>query len=93
MNQSACIVQEASPMQRNKNRFLGCFVGLAVGDAVGAPLEFYRRGRFTPITDMIEGGKLQLEKGEFTDNTSMALCLADSLTTRGRFDAMDQMYR
>ncbi len=80
-------------MRRDGNRFLGCFVGLAVGDAVGAPLEFLRRGSFEPVSAMTEGGKLRIRKGEFTDDTSMALCLADSLTSMGRFDPADQMER
>ncbi len=80
-------------MRRNRNRFLGCFAGLAVGDAVGAPLEFFRRGAFEPVTDMTEGGKLEIRKGEFTDDTSMALCLADSLVSLNGFDPADQMER
>ncbi|KHD06397.1 hypothetical protein PN36_24680 [Candidatus Thiomargarita nelsonii] len=45
---------------KNKDRFLGCFIGLAVGDALGAPIEFCRRGRFKPISSMVEGGKFKL---------------------------------
>lgn len=78
-------------MNRDKDRFYGCFVGLAVGDAVGAPLEFTRPGSFDPVTDMTEGGKLLIKKGEFTDDTSMALCLGDSLTRCNGFDPKDQM--
>ncbi len=78
-------------MKRDKNRFLGCLLGLAVGDAVGAPLEFFRRGTFPPVTGMTEGGKMQISKGEYTDDTAMALCLAESLTTKGGFDPQDQM--
>lgn len=78
-------------MKRDKDKFYGCFVGLAVGDALGAPLEFTRPGSFEPITDMIEGGKLLIKKGEFTDDTSMALCLADSLIRSNGFDPRGQM--
>lgn len=77
----------------NKNRFLGCFIGLAVGDALGAPIEFCRRGRFKPISDMVEGGKFQLKKGEWTDDTAMALCLAESLIESQGFNPKDQMER
>jgi len=77
----------------NKNRFIGCFVGLAVGDALGAPIEFCRRGRFKPISDMVEGGKFKLKKGEWTDDTAMALCLAESLIESHGFDPKDQMER
>ena len=80
-------------MKRNRNKFYGCFIGLAVGDAVGAPLEFTQPGSFAPITDMVCGGKLEIQKGEFTDDTSMALCLAESLLESGGFDPVDQMER
>ena len=75
-----------------KSRFLGCLVGLAVGDALGAPVEFKARGTFRPVTGMRGGGTHGLKAGEWTDDTSMALCLADSLIARG-FDPMDQMRR
>jgi ADP-ribosyl-[dinitrogen reductase] hydrolase len=75
------------------DRFQGCLVGLAVGDALGAPVEFCERHRFTPLTDMVSGGKFQMRRGEWTDDTAMALCLADSLLACGGFDAKDQMDR
>jgi len=46
------------------DRFHGCLPGLACGDAIGASVEFYQRGRFTPLTDMIGGGKFQLNPGD-----------------------------
>ena len=76
-----------------RDRFLGCLLGLAVGDAVGTALEFKPRGSFTPITDMVGGGPFRLQPGQWTDDTSMALCLASSLVEKGRFDAEDQMRR
>jgi ADP-ribosyl-[dinitrogen reductase] hydrolase len=79
------------PLKNDPNRCLGSFIGLAVGDAVGAPLEFSPRGTFQPIDDMIEGGYFSLKTGEWTDDTSMALCLADSLIHMNGFDAKDQM--
>ncbi len=69
------------------DRFKGCLLGLAVGDAVGTTNEFKTRGTFTPITDMVGGGAFRLKAGEWTDDTSMALCLADSLLAAGEFDA------
>ncbi|WNO10876.1 ADP-ribosylglycohydrolase family protein [Teredinibacter sp. KSP-S5-2] len=78
-------------MDENKN--LGCLVGLAVGDALGTTLEFSPRGSFTPIIDMIGGGPFELEPGQWTDDTSMALCLAESLIEKQGFDANDQMGR
>ncbi len=76
-----------------EDRFIGCLLGLAVGDAVGAAVEFKPRGSFTPITDMVGGGPWSLSPGQWTDDTSMALCLAESLITCNGFDAADQMRR
>lgn len=74
-------------------RFQGCLLGLACGDAVGTTVEFKMRGTFQPVTDMIGGGPFKLEPGQWTDDTSMALCLAASLTELGGFSASDQMSR
>lgn len=73
------------------NRIKGALVGLACGDAVGTTLEFETRGSFEPITDMIGGGPFKLEVGQWTDDTSMALCLAHSLISQNKFDPIDQM--
>ena len=75
------------------NRFRGCLLGLAVGDAVGASVEFKERGSFSPMSDMIGGGPHGLKPGQWTDDTSMALCLATSLVEQEGFDANDQMDR
>lgn len=75
------------------NRFHGALVGLAVGDALGTTLEFKPPGSFRPIRDMVGGGPFGLQPGQWTDDTSMALCLADSLIARGHFDPLDQMRR
>ncbi|WOB25308.1 MULTISPECIES: ADP-ribosylglycohydrolase family protein [Xanthomonas] len=74
-------------------RFRGCLLGLAVGDALGTTLEFCAPGSFTPIDDMRGGGPFALRAGQWTDDTSMALCLAHSLLYRHGFDAADQMNR
>jgi ADP-ribosyl-[dinitrogen reductase] hydrolase len=76
---------------RHIDRFRGCLLGLAVGDAVGTTLEFSTRDTFEPITDMVGGGPFHLAPGEWTDDTSMALCLATSLVNKGGFDPKDQM--
>ncbi|MCO7226732.1 ADP-ribosylglycohydrolase family protein [Pleionea sp. CnH1-48] len=76
-----------------KDNYRGCLVGLAVGDALGTTLEFKPRGSFTPLTDMIGGGPFALAPGQWTDDTSMALCLAHSLLHKNGFDACDQMNR
>src|SRR5262245_8856444 len=74
-------------------RFRGCLLGLAVGDAVGTTVEFRARGTFEPLNDMVGGGPFKLAPGQWTDDTSMALCLATSLVERGKFDARDQLDR
>ncbi|RMG17672.1 MAG: ADP-ribosylglycohydrolase family protein [Bacteroidetes bacterium] len=83
MNASATIVAKAR----------ACMLGLACGDALGTTLEFRAPGTFTPITDMVGGGPFDLKPGEWTDDTSMALCLATSLVECQGFDARDQMQR
>ncbi len=74
-------------------RYRGCLLGLAVGDAVGTTLEFKRPGTFEPITDMVGGGSFNLLPGQWTDDTSMALCLGESLIISEGFDPTDQMQR
>lgn len=64
-----------------------------MGDAVGTTVEFSPPGSFEPVTDMVGGGPFELEAGEWTDDTSMALCLAASLLECNGFDAADQMER
>jgi ADP-ribosyl-[dinitrogen reductase] hydrolase len=74
-------------------RYRGALLGLAVGDAVGTTLEFQPPGSFKPLTDMVGGGPFHLKPGEWTDDTSMALCLAESLIECHGFDERDQMER
>ena len=76
-----------------RDRFRGCLLGLAAGDALGTTLEFKRPGSFEPIVDMVGGGPHRLQPGQWTDDTSMALCLTTSLVECGGFDAADQMQR
>lgn len=75
------------------DRYRGALLGLAAGDALGTTLEFTRPGDFEPITDMVGGGPFHLRPGEWTDDTSMALCLAESLLETGAFDPFDQLSR
>lgn len=74
-------------------RHRGCLLGLACGDAVGTTVEFSPRGSFAAVTDMVGGGPFGLAPGEWTDDTSMALCLGASLLHCRGFDARDQMNR
>ncbi len=75
-----------------RERFRGALLGLAVGDALGTTLEFTDTGPHY-LTDMVGGGPFGLKPGEWTDDTSMALCLATSLVERHGFDPRDQMER
>ncbi len=72
-------------------RYRGSLLGLAAGDAVGTTLEFKRPGTFTPINDMVGGGPFRLKPGQWTDDTSMALCLAESLIEQNGFVPTDQL--
>ncbi len=74
-------------------RYRGCLLGLAAGDALGSAIEFQSPGSFMPLTDMIGGGPFKLQPGEWTDDTSLALCLAESLLERQGFDPVDQLER
>jgi len=76
-----------------RDRYRGCLLGLAAADAVGTTLEFKPPGTFAPIDDMLGGGPFRLKPGEWTDDTSMALCLAESLIERQGFDPVDQLER
>ena len=75
------------------DRLRGCLLGLAVGDAAGTTVEFMRRGSFAPVTDLVGGGPFRLQPGQWTDDTSMALCLATSLVFQNVLDPVDQMNR
>lgn len=74
-------------------RYQGCLQGLAAGDAVGTTIEFSPPCTFQPLTDMVGGGPFNLKAGEWTDDMSMALCLAESLIVCGGFDPEDQLQR
>lgn len=81
-----------------KKRALGCMMGLVTGDALGAPLEF-QSIRYPPFTDshvvteMMHTDHFGLRPGQYTDDTSMSLCLADSLIIKQQFDPFDLMLR
>ncbi|NQX47513.1 ADP-ribosylglycohydrolase family protein [Paenibacillus tritici] len=75
------------------DRYQGCLQGLAAGDALGTTVEFQAPGTFEPLTDIVGGGVFALQPGQWTDDTSMALCLAESLLTVQACDPVDQMKR
>jgi ADP-ribosylglycohydrolase len=76
-----------------RDRFRGLLLGLAAGDAAGQPLSHRRPGSFTPVGDLLGGGPFDLPRGAWSDETAMALCLAESLVACGRVDLSDQVAR
>lgn len=79
--------------RRLRSRFQGALTGLAVGDALAAPTQMLKRGAFPTVHDLIGGGNYDLPRGAWTDDTALALCLAESLLERQGFDARDQVER
>jgi len=79
-------------MMTRDERQRGALIGMAVGDALGAAVEFARPGSFPPVTGYRAGGPHGLGPGEWTDDTSMALALADSIGHTG-WDLNDQARR
>ena len=75
-----------------RDRCRGALIGLAIGDALGAAVEFMPPGSFAPVTGYRSGGPHRLNAGEWTDDTSMALALADSIKSKG-WDLNDQAGR
>lgn len=78
-----------------QKRWESCLLGLAIGDCLGVPLEF--SGRLNPfkpaVTEIIGGGLFKLPAGAWTDDTSMALCMASSIVDNQGFDYLDHMKR
>lgn len=75
-----------------ESRISGLFVGAAVGDALGAPFEFRPAGTYkkrfpSPVLggcgELIGGGGFNWAPGEFTDDTQMAMVLAESMLANG----------
>ena len=76
-----------------RDRAVGALLGLAVGDAIGTTLEFRPRDSYSQLTDMVGGGPFRLKAGEWTDDTAMALALADSLHGKADLNEADLMRR
>ena len=76
-----------------EDRAIGALLGLAIGDAIGATLETALRDSCAPVEDMIGGGLFRLEPGQWTDDTSLALALGESLVERDGIDEADLMRR
>jgi ADP-ribosyl-[dinitrogen reductase] hydrolase len=81
------------PQPTLEERALGAYLGLAVGDALGATVEFMTKGeiqaKYGVHRKMIGGGWLHLTPGQITDDTEMAMALGRSLVRSGGFDAKD----
>ncbi len=80
-------------MITKQDRYRGALLGLSAGDALGTTLEFTQPNTFEPISEIEGGGPFSLQAGQWTDDTSMALCLAKSLIEQGGFSPTDQMQR
>lgn len=76
-----------------RERIRGSLLGLAVGDALGTTVEFQSRDSYPPVGDMVGGGVFRLKPGQWTDDTSMALCIAASVVETGGYDPVDQLRR
>jgi len=76
-----------------RERFQGALAGLAVSDALAAHTQFRKPGSFAAVGDLLGGGPFDMPRGAWTDDTAMALLLAESLLTREGFDGHDQVQR
>ncbi len=101
LSQERCVAQCAAAgepppsmtAKRIRDRATGAFLGLAVGDAVGTTLEFRPRDAQARVEDMVGGGPFDLPAGSWTDDTTMALALAESLAASETLDCRDLMDR
>lgn len=82
-----------SAARKLRDRFQGALLGLAVGDALAAATQYRKPGTFTPVGDLLGGGPFNLPRGGWSDDTAMALCLAESLVETGSVDLQDQLER
>ena len=84
---------ELAPVRDLRERFQGALQGLAIGDALAAATQYRRTGSFAPVGDLLGGGPFELPRGAWSDDTAMALCLAESLVETGGQDGRDQVAR
>lgn len=87
------MVDNKRPSRFSADRARGALIGLAIGDALGTTLEFAKRDSLPVHTQMTGGGPFSLAAGTWTDDTSMALCLSDSLIAYGKVEPADLMQR
>lgn len=79
--------------EAQQSRARASLLGLAIGDALGAPVEFKQRDSFPEVRDMKSGGYFRLPAGAWTDDTAMALCLGESLLHAQQLDPRDLLDR
>jgi hypothetical protein len=72
--------RDLAPVRELRERFQGAMQGLAVGDALAAATQFRRSGSFAAVGDMLEADPSTSPRGAWSDDTAMALCLAESLS-------------
>ena len=70
-------------------RLRDAIYGLAVGDALGLPVQFKYRGKYPKVESMLPDDFTKLPKGTFSDDTSMALAICDSIKRMGKIDTND----
>lgn len=80
-------------MFKNKDKFYGTLFGLAVGDALGAPIEPEPIGERDRMESLGDARKCGMLPGVWTDDTSMTLCLLESLVEKRGVNLKDQMIR
>jgi ADP-ribosyl-[dinitrogen reductase] hydrolase len=74
-----------------RDRALGGFLGLAIGDALGAQVEFKSPGTFPKVVEMTGGGVFNLQPGQITDDTMMSILTARSIIECNGFDPNHMM--
>ena len=73
----------------NRQKALGSLWGLIVGDCLGSPIQFTEKDGHPHITEMVPCEMFGTPPGYWTDDGSMALCVAESVARLGRFDRAD----
>ena len=84
---------DAAPNLGLQDRFRGSLLGLAIGDALGVASQGLKPGSFAPIAGFSGSKTLNLPPGAWSDDTAIALCVAEGLIQCGRFDPRDQVER
>ncbi len=74
------------------DKFCGCLYGLAIGDALGMPYEFINETH-EYITEMNKSSRFNLKAGTWTDDTSLTLCLADSILELEKYDETNNLLK